>query len=110
MIMTSATGSAAGAVERLHAAREQARCQRAAVRQVIERLRQRNREESDALAARGVPVRRQPPGWPGHPPPEPDRYGVHDPEPPPAAAPVRMSRPGRGQPSEDGWPPESWLL
>lgn len=102
MIMMTTTG----AVAWLRAAREQARRERAAAGQAIERLRQRNREELNALAGRGAPVRDQSPGWPSHPPPAPRWYGVDDPEPAPAPG----SQPGPELPPEDGWAPESWLL
>lgn len=95
-----------GAVAWLRAAREQARRERAAAGRAIERLRQRNREELNALTGRGAPGGCQPPGWPSQPPPAPRWYGVDDSEPPP----VPVSQPGPELPPEDGWAPESWLV
>jgi hypothetical protein len=124
----SASDAVATAVERLRAAREQAKRRREASRRAVEQLRQRNREESRRLAERARLGRRAHPQWPEHErqPRELHLYDAEEldhaapqpaPPPPPATPPITPSQPqaspqrqqGQQRPSDDDWSQESWL-
>jgi hypothetical protein len=103
----SSAEAASTAVERLRAAREQARGRRDAARTAVEQLRQRNREESRQLAERSHPARRgQQPSPDSHQPRELHLYNT-DALDAPVAHPPAQSAPQ--QPPPDDWSQESWL-
>ena len=119
----SATDAATAAVERLRAAREQAKQRRAASRAAVEQLRERNREESRQLSERarlnrrGQPQQPWPDDAPGRAPREMRLYDTDDDaprQPAPAPQPLRPTAPPRPaaaprRASDDDWSQESWL-
>lgn len=124
---SSATDAATAAVERLRAARDQAKQRRAATKAAVEQLRERNREETRELSeqARLAKRRQNPPVWPET-DREPQQMRLYDtddaehdappplrqPVPPPRPVPPRPAAPPPAAPhraSDDDWSQESWL-
>jgi hypothetical protein len=109
----SPTEAASAAIERLHALREQAKHRREQVRDAVQRVRERNREESLQAMQRVRAARRAGPVWPTE-SPEPPRmhlYETDDLE-PPAPQDSRPAPAGQRRPApvdEDDWSNETWL-
>jgi hypothetical protein len=108
----SPTEAASGAIERLHALREQAKHRRELVKDAVRQVRERNREESLQAMLRVRAARRAGPVWPAErPEPQMHLYETDDLEPPArqdsGPVPVEPRRPAPVD--EDDWSNETWL-